>query len=244
MGRHPASHGGRLPQKMYMAKPQTLDLFVGQIHRLRKCTGASVGEASDCGRRYSRKGSATRDTPAINLQHSAFEGHIFADRLFRYDARSFITARADPTTLSEPAWAFIFSLKIERSPRLKRFELCCDMLTYGSQGTDEKSWLWDFLVSFEGLQSLRLRLSNFKSAAAQIVEVIRRHRGTLTDFVYHETCLMSIDQHGLYEENRDITPSWLPNFCEFIGSSQFKKLALCASLKTLVCHALILRNIY
>lgn len=151
-----------------------------------------------------------------------------------------LTLRQCPNQLG-----FLFSLsRSKEAHRLKRFEICCDMLTYGSQGTDDKSWLWDFLVSFEGLQSLRLRLSNFKSAPAQIVEVMQRHRGTLTDFVYHETCLMSIDQHGLYEENRDITPSWLPDFCKIIGSSKFKRLALCASLRTLVCNTLILRNIY
>jgi hypothetical protein len=139
---------------------------------------------------------------------------------------------------------FLFSLSRSKEPlRLKRFEICCDTLSYGSQDMDEESWLWDFLISFQGLQSLRLKLSNFQSASAQIVEVIQRHRRTLTDFVYHETRLMSIDQHGLYEESRDITPSWLPNFPKIIGYSQFKKLALCASLRTLVCNTLILRSI-
>ena len=74
-----------------------------------------MGEASDCDRKYSREGFATGDAPALNLQHIAFEGHIFADRLSRYVARSFITTRIDPTTMSEPAWVFVFSLKIERS---------------------------------------------------------------------------------------------------------------------------------
>ncbi|KAJ5460988.1 uncharacterized protein N7458_002540 [Penicillium daleae] len=86
-----------------------------------------------------------------------------------------------------------------------------------------------FLLSFRGLKSLYLKLTNFPTGEVTIQDAISHHRNTLKSLVYHERELEHIDDDGLFEDDRDVMPHWIPCLSDVVNLSHITSLALCAS---------------
>ncbi|OQD77358.1 hypothetical protein PENANT_c111G06164 [Penicillium antarcticum] len=54
-------------------------------------------------------------------------------------------------------------------------------------------------------------------------------KSTLTSLIYHERQLAPIDADGLFEDERDVSPSWIINLSAIVDLGQLSALALCAS---------------
>ncbi|OQD77348.1 hypothetical protein PENANT_c113G11397 [Penicillium antarcticum] len=85
-----------------------------------------------------------------------------------------------------------------------------------------------FLVSFRGLRHLYLRLSNFDEPP-RIESAIKHHQYTLESLSYHERRLVPLDDEGLFEEERDVSPQWLEGQLDILNLSSMTALGLCAS---------------
>ncbi|KAJ5766705.1 uncharacterized protein N7511_004321 [Penicillium nucicola] len=109
--------------------------------------------------------------------------------------------------------------------QLKLFEFVCDNLLDGL-GQDVSPAL-KFLVSFRGLRHLYLKLSNFEEPP-RIDSVIKHHQDTLESLSYHERRLVPLDDEGLFEEERDVSPQWLEAQFDSLNLSSMTALGLCA----------------
>jgi hypothetical protein len=110
--------------------------------------------------------------------------------------------------------------------QLKLFEFVCDNLLDGF-GQDLTPAL-TFLVSFKGLRHLYLKLSNFEESP-RIEAVIKHHQYTLESLSYHERRLVPLDDEGLFEEERDVSPQWLEGQFDTLNLSRMSALGICAS---------------
>ncbi|KAJ5111890.1 hypothetical protein NUU61_001520 [Penicillium alfredii] len=125
---------------------------------------------------------------------------------------------------------FLRSLSGSRSTlNLREFELCCDFLLHEPDDDYEFSSVVRFLFSFRGLQHLRLRLSNFPELGFRVEDAIRHHRPTLESLVYHQRQLAPIDNEGLFEDDRDVSPDWIPGLPAIVDLCRVTTLALCTS---------------
>ena len=125
---------------------------------------------------------------------------------------------------------FLRSLSGSRiSLNLREFELCCDFLLHEPDDDCEFSSVVKFLFSFRGLQHLRLRLSNFPELGFRVEDAIRHHRPTLESLVYHQRRLAPIDNEGLFEDDRDVSPVWIPDLPAIVDLCRVTTLALCAN---------------
>ncbi|OQD73134.1 hypothetical protein PENANT_c217G06402 [Penicillium antarcticum] len=113
--------------------------------------------------------------------------------------------------------------------QLKLFEFVCDNLLDGF-GQDLTPAL-TFLVSFKGLRHLYLKLSNFEESP-RIGAVIKYHQYTLESLSYHESRLVPLDDEGLFEEERDVSPQWLEGQFDTLNLSRMTALGICASPST------------
>ncbi|KAJ5454976.1 hypothetical protein N7530_012745 [Penicillium desertorum] len=127
--------------------------------------------------------------------------------------------------------------------QLKLFEFACDNLLNGF-GEDLTPVL-TFLASFKGLRHLYLKLSNFEEAS-RVESVIRHHQSTLESLSYHERRLVPIDDEGLFEEERDVSPRWICDQRDILNPSCLSALGLCSSppvvrlcLEPLARHSII-----
>ena len=112
---------------------------------------------------------------------------------------------------------------------LREFELCCDFLLHEPDDDYEFSSVVNFLFSFRGLRHLRLRLSNFPELGFRVEDAIRHHRPTLESLVYHQRRLAPIDNEGLFEDDRDVSPVWIPDLPAIVDLGRVTTLALCAN---------------
>lgn len=110
--------------------------------------------------------------------------------------------------------------------QLKLFEFACDNLLDGS-GEDLTPVL-TFLASFKGLRHLYLKLSNFEEPS-RVESVIGHHQSTLESLSYHERRLVPIDDEGLFEEERDVSPQWIYSQWNILNPSCLSALGLCSS---------------
>lgn len=115
------------------------------------------------------------------------------------------------------------------SPQLEYFEACIDPLLFEPGEDCDFAALVEFLLSFQGLSSLHLKLSNFPTWDLALQDAIRHHRTTLKILVYHERQLERIDDDGLFEDDRDVLPYWISNLSDVVDLSRMTALALCAS---------------
>jgi hypothetical protein len=113
------------------------------------------------------------------------------------------------------------------SPQLEHVELCIDSLFFEPGEECDFDALVEFLFSFQGLKSLYLRLSNFPTWEFPLQKAIGHHRSSLKRLVYHERQLEQIDDAGLFEEDRDVSPDWI--FSDIVDLSRMTALALCVS---------------
>ena len=112
--------------------------------------------------------------------------------------------------------------------RLKHFEACFDYMACGGSEYYDSVVPEQFLCSFQGLESLHLRLANFP-ASCHAERAVRHHSTTLQTFMYHERQLASVDDRGIFEDERDVPPRWLTDLSTVIDSRLTKALALSAS---------------
>lgn len=115
------------------------------------------------------------------------------------------------------------------SLQLEHFEACIDPLIFEPGEDCGFAALVEFLLSFQGLKSLHLKLSNFPTWGLALQDAIRHHRRTLKKLVYHERQLERIDDDGLFEDDRDVLPYWISNLSDVVDLSRMTALALCAS---------------
>jgi hypothetical protein len=135
---------------------------------------------------------------------------------------------------------FLTSLtRSKGTPQLELFEFSSDNLLDGF-GEDLTPVL-NFLVSFKGLRHLFLRLSNFEDPS-RVESVVRYHRSTLETLCYHERQLGLIDDEGLFEEYRDVSPQWISGQWDILNLSCLTALALCATPPVVVSHEIYVKN--
>jgi hypothetical protein len=115
------------------------------------------------------------------------------------------------------------------SLQLEHFEACIDPLLFEPGEDCGFAALVEFLLSFQGLKGLHLKLSNFPTWGLALQDAIRHHRRTLKKLVYHERQLERIDDDGLFEDDRDVLPYWISNLSDVVDLSRMTALALCAS---------------
>lgn len=121
------------------------------------------------------------------------------------------------------------------SPQLEHVELCIDYLLFEPGEDCAFDALVEFLFSFQGLKSLHLKLSNFPTWEFPLQNAIRHHRSSLKRLVYHERQLEQIDDAGLFQEVRDVSPYWISNLSDIVDLSRMIALALCVSPSAAVC---------
>ncbi|KXG45117.1 uncharacterized protein PGRI_096040 [Penicillium griseofulvum] len=112
--------------------------------------------------------------------------------------------------------------------QLEHFETSFDFLLHETGEGRSLSSVVRFLRSFRGLQHLHLRLSNFPASESRIQDAIKHHQTTLKSLVYHERQLAPIDEEGLFEDDRDVSPVWIANLSTIVDLGQVTALALCA----------------
>lgn len=117
--------------------------------------------------------------------------------------------------------------RTQHGVRLLRFEFCSDSLFHGVNESRDVNLkpLTDFLVSFQGLRNLHLKLSNF-SNEPQIQNAIAHHCSTLESLAYHERQLVSVGEEGLFEETRDHSAAWILRLPKTVDTSHIIALAL------------------
>jgi hypothetical protein len=123
--------------------------------------------------------------------------------------------------------------------QLKLFEFVCDNLLDGFD--QDLTPALTFLVSFRGLRHLYLRLSNFEEPP-RIESVIKHHQYTLESLSYHERRLVPLDDEGLFEEERDVSPQWLEGQLDILNLSCMTALGLCASPSVVVSRENWMQN--
>lgn len=107
-------------------------------------------------------------------------------------------------------------------------------------GEDLKPVL-NFLISFKGLRHLFLRLSNFE-VPSRVESVVRYHRSTLETVCYHERQLGPIDDEGLFEEYRDVSPQWISGQWDILNPSCLTALGLCTTSPVVISHEIYIQN--
>lgn len=134
--------------------------------------------------------------------------------------------------------AFLGSLSCSQiAMQLLHFEFCSDGILDTHDGDRDLSPLVDFLLSFDGLKHLHLRLSDFTNTS-QIQLAIEKHRPTLESFAYHERGLLPIDDE-VFEDIRHKTPAWLSCAPWTVKTYQLTALALSAEPSALVGHLFV-----
>lgn len=110
--------------------------------------------------------------------------------------------------------------------QIKRFELCYDDTIQKTETQRDLGQLLRFLVSFEGLIDLHLRLSGFEDAES-MHSAIGHHCSSLKRLSYHERKIIP----GNYEDldyMRDRIPLWLCNLPQTLNFSKVSHLGLSA----------------
>jgi len=92
-----------------------------------------------------------------------------------------------------------------------------------------------FLVSFKGLRHLYLKLSNFAENSG-VESVIKYHQSTLESLSDHERRLVAIDEEGIFEEDRDLSPKWISSQWDVLNPSRLTALSLCTSPSIMVSY--------
>lgn len=106
---------------------------------------------------------------------------------------------------------------------LKAFELCSDGLNEtDTQGAHAAA---EFLLSFTGLESLHLQMSNTRYTMECLKGPIL-HQQSL---VYHERELAPLGNDGLFEETRDAPTSWAATIPQTLNQCDLRFLGLCLS---------------
>ena len=122
------------------------------------------------------------------------------------------------------------SLSRSQKPlQLEHFEICFDFLLHEPGDGRGFSAVVRFLRSFRGLQHLNLRLSNFPASESRVEDAIGHHQSTLKSLVYHERQLAPVNEDGLFEDDRDVSPVWIADLSTIVDLGQVTALALCAS---------------
>ncbi|KAI2736050.1 hypothetical protein DTO013E5_9205 [Penicillium roqueforti] len=119
--------------------------------------------------------------------------------------------------------------RCQKPVQLEQFEACFDFQLHDPVDDHDFSGFVDFLLSFHGLKHLYLRLSNVPRSESRIPNAIRHHQPTLETFIYHERQLAPLDDDGLFEESRDVTPAWIPHLSIIIDPYKVTALALAAT---------------
>ncbi|KAJ5593593.1 hypothetical protein N7537_010497 [Penicillium hordei] len=147
-----------------------------------------------------------------------------------------------PQTL-HPSLALSSLSRSQDKLQLTLFEFACDNLLNGFG--EDLTPVVSFLASFKGLRHLYLKLSNFEEPS-RVESVIRHHQSTLESLSYHERRLVPIDDEGLFEEERDVSPQWICDQRNIWNPSCLSALGLCSSppvlrlcLEPLARHSII-----
>lgn len=122
--------------------------------------------------------------------------------------------------------------RLQHQLRLRVFEFCCDNLALDANQTN-LSPVAAFLLSFQGLHHLYLKLANF-AHSHQIEAVIQHHSQTLEALLYHEKQLAPIDNERLWWDTRDFCPSWILDRAQSKHLNRLTALALCANTSCVV----------
>lgn len=112
--------------------------------------------------------------------------------------------------------------------RLTHFGICFDEFREPDLLLDTHPVL-DFLVSFAGLESLHVLISNSFRPGDWFARPVEHHRASLKRLVHHERSLMPLDGRAIFEETRDIPTSWISQIDHALDSSVVRALGLCLS---------------
>lgn len=69
----------------------------------------------------------------------------------------------------------------------------------------------EFLLSFQGLEYLYLKISNFPQFLPGLDDAIHHHQSTLRGLIFHERRLMAINSEQIFEELWDDIAMTLPS---------------------------------
>ncbi|KAF7589640.1 hypothetical protein BBP40_004013 [Aspergillus hancockii] len=113
------------------------------------------------------------------------------------------------------------------SLRLRHLEMCNDDLLQGPSDPSASLAIIEFLLSFQGLQHLHLRVSNFPQSVPGLQDAVRHHQSTLQSLIYHERQLVPIDNDRTFEDVRDVSPGWAREIPQLLYHSAATALGLC-----------------
>lgn len=118
--------------------------------------------------------------------------------------------------------------------QLKEFELCSDELDETNVQSIHATA--EFLLSFTGLESIHLQMSNTGYTMQYLKNPILHHRYSLQNLVYHERELAPLSNDGLFEETRDAPTSWAAKIPQALNQCDLRFLGLCLSPSSAVSH--------
>lgn len=155
----------------------------------------------------------------LSLSQTTLPACFPSGEYFTFDTLRSLTLRHCPNQLR----LLVLLSKAPRKIQLDCLEGCFDFFQDNERDANAIS---DFLQSFHGLRKLHLHISNFPPQGSAFVEGVHAHYATLESFVYHERQLVSVDDSGLFEEDRDVIPGWLGDLGRAIDQRQVTSLAL------------------
>lgn len=85
----------------------------------------------------------------------------------------------------------------------------------------------ELLLSFRGLQHLHIKLANFPRFLPGFQEAILHHRSSLRSLSFHERQLIAVDEEGLFEDIRDVSPRWTRDIPQVLQHCSLTALGLC-----------------
>ncbi|KAI2787058.1 hypothetical protein POX_f07413 [Penicillium oxalicum] len=155
----------------------------------------------------------------LSLSQITLPSHFPSDECFTFHTLRSLSLRYCPNQLR---LLHLLSKEPDKI-QLDSLESCFDFLQDDHRHANAIS---QFLLSFNGLRNLYLHMSNFPPLGSDFVEGIRAHRATLKWLVYHERQLAPLDDSGLFEEDRDVSPNWVGELDHAIDQRQVTFLAL------------------
>ncbi|KAI2736042.1 hypothetical protein DTO013E5_9197 [Penicillium roqueforti] len=169
------------------------------------------------------KPTAVPALSALSLSKVTLPPDLSSEGIAMFGALRALTLRDCPNQL--PLLELLSQSR--KSLQLEHFEISHDFLLH-EPGDRSFSAIVRFLRSFRGLQHLNLRLSNFPASKSRIEDAIRHHRTTLKSLVYHERQPSPVDEDGLFEDDRDVSPVWIADLSTIVDLGRVTALALCA----------------
>ncbi|KAI3120536.1 hypothetical protein CBS147326_9420 [Penicillium roqueforti] len=144
---------------------------------------------------------------SFTLSRVSFPGALLPGvQLSPFRALQALTLRDCPNDLR-----FLQFLARSSTPvSLRHFEISSDYLRESGERLAFIA-IVEFLLSFQGLEYLYLKISNFPQSLPGLDDAIHHHQSTLRGLAFHERRLMAINSEQTFEELRDDVTVTLPS---------------------------------